>query len=275
MFGILGNLGGSGQAAQTPATAAAPASAQTPTQVPTQVPAAQQQGAMPAAQQPAPPAAEPVRNADLYSLLIGEQQAQQPQQTPEQQQAERVNAAMQAILGSGAQQGRNAETGAPAINPDKLAAALPSMNLTGGIDFAALVEGLNGEKPAEAMQTFAATVQQNTVMAIVPIINELMRQGIEAARTAAVTETHHNLTSSGIVTAFNERYPYGANPAISGMLTRFANELAQSAPRNATAAQLADALHNMMQTIGGAVQPQAGGHAATRAPLQDMSGIFR
>ena len=209
-----------------------------------------------------PPVPEGPRNLNLWSMLVGDPQQQQQQQQQQAQTPEdRAAAFLSAMLSGATQQGLAAETGAPAINPEKLAAALPAMGLSAGIDFNELAQGLAGQEPGKAVENLVGAVQQSTIMAMVPMMNELVRQAMEAATTKAVTDTHHTLTSSAVVTAFNERYGYGSHPAVSPMLTQFANGLAQSAPRGTTPAQLADALHNMFQSMGSGLR---GGDADNR-----------
>jgi hypothetical protein len=205
-------------------------------------------------------------------MLVG---AQQQQTTPEQQETQRVNSFMEAILSGAAQQAAQSQTGAPAINAQKLAEALPSMGLTEGLNFDEIYNGLQGNEGNKTLQNFAETIQRNTILSVVPMMNELVRQAMETASRQAVTETHHNLTSSAIVTAFNDRYGYGNHPTVSPMLTQFANGLAQSAPRTASPAQLADALHGLMQSLGSAIQPgDRNNNNQGRKGITDMRGLF-
>ena len=220
----------------------APAPAQTPAPANPANPAPANPAPSPNPANPANPAPQPVTlNPSLYEMLTSATAENGSSPTAEESAANFIQTALAQGAANTYEIG-----GAPSINTDKLAEFLPTLGLSNGIDFGAIATSLAGENPAEALKTFTAAVQTNTIMGITPMINELVAQAVQSAREAAVTQTQHNLSAASIVSAFQERYAYGKSGATQGLITNFANQLAQTAPRGTTPGEIADSLHIML-----------------------------
>lgn len=260
--------GGGNSAPATPAAPETPAAPSTPaapdaSATPTATPNAPAPGG-----RVEPPVTTPAPNTvNLHDILMNNGTSDKPA-TP-------AELAASFMTGLQNQPETPPEQGAPSLNMDALAKALPTIGLENNIDWRDFAEGMNGENPQEAFQKVIGQAQQNVILAMGPIINELVGQAVNSARQGAVTATHQNLTSSSIVNEFRQRYEYGGNPAILPMLTGMANVLAQGAPQGTSISGIVDQLHSVFQGMGSSMQlPQTGPNSQNPGVQTDMSGIF-
>lgn len=258
MFTLFGQ--GAGQTQQQSTTQATPAAGADQTQQQQQqqqqqeADAGTQQQTQQQTQQAAPDTA---RSLDLYQMLTGTAQQQQAQQNGQNGAAQQPDTAalvgqmMQALMQT---QQEDSLTGAPSINAEKLTAIIPTLGMETGIDFTKIAQQMNNGEAPQALQALVTATQANTLRGFVPIVNELIRHAVQAAQNGAVTTSHQGLLSSAIVSEFQQRYAYGASPAISPLIAQFANSVAKSAPRGANPGALADKLHEALQVLGGSMQ---------------------
>ena len=265
-FTLFGQNPASGQqpASSTPAQGQPAQSQQAqPTPAQSAQPAQSQQQAQPA--QPTQSEQPAQQRVGVFDMLRNFTNPQQPAQTPADntatdifgqpvQQAQPqgdIGAVLAALMNADE---LNTMSSAPSINLDRLTETLPSLGLSDGIDFAAIEQQMQNGQTGDALRAVVNSTQTNTIRAIVPIINELMQHAVQAASTAAVTTSQHDLMSSAIVSEFQQRYPYGSSGAIMPLLTQFANALAQNAPRGAKPSDIADQLHQLFQGVGSSTQ---------------------
>lgn len=256
-----------------------PASAQQPAQPPAEQarvtladPPPAQPG--PGTGQLTPPAAQSISIADLITA------ARNPDANGSDD-AQQFAAQFMQALGAAEQQGSLANAAQPVqVDQQALYDAFRAVDMTGNLDIPAVLAAINGQTEdggAGVMQNMMQQVQLNTIMAMTPIVNQLVATAMERASQSAVTQADHNLTSSAIVTAFRDRYEYAASPVVSGMLDGIARTIAQNAPRGTPIHTITDQMHRffsgMSASLGGGNGQQ---QPAQRDGLQrDFTGIFR
>ena len=129
----------------------------------------------------------------------------------------------------------------PIIRPDAIAGAFANVDMTAGIDAAALLQTLNGD-PQQASQALTKAFQQtsvNTITAIIPLINQLVERAALAVTQQATQQSHQGVLANQIVQSFRAGYPTATDPIIMNMVAGFANTIAKQAPAGANAAEIA------------------------------------
>ena len=224
--------------------------------------------------QPIPPAAQTISIADLLAGSRGENgQAIDPQQYAAQ--------FMQALGAAERDQSVIANAGQPVqVDQNALYDAFRAVDMTGNLDIPAVLAAINGQSEdggAGVMQNMMQQVQLNTIMAMTPVVNQLVAAAMERASQSAVTQADHNLTSSAIVTAFRDKYEYASSPVVSGMLDSIARTIAQNAPRGTPIQTITDQMHMFFSGMRTSLGGGDGQHQpAQRDGLQrDFTGIFR
>lgn len=277
MFTLFGQSAGQTQQQAPAQTTPAAGADQTQQQQQQQQPAADagtQQQVQQQTQQAAPDTA---RSLDLYQMLTGAAQQQQTQQNGQTGAAQQPDTAalvgqmMQALMQT---QQEDSLTGVPSINPEKLTAIIPTLGMETGIDFAKIAQQMNNGEAPQALQALVTATQANTLRGFVPIVNELIKHAVQAAQNGAVTTSHQGLLSSAIVSEFQQRYAYGASPAISPLIAQFANSVAKSAPRGANPGALAEKLHEALQVLGGSMQLTPTQTQQQRGIQTNFAGLF-
>lgn len=275
-------MGGSRQTEGTnpPAAAAAPGARHTPTQsltggsgVPpgtTPSPQMPQQGAHGQQQQQAPAPMQPqasntISLADLLNSGPGDK--------PEDLQGFAQNF-IQALQHGNPDLVAD-QMGQPArLDEQQLFQAFSQVDMTGNIDVNALLENMNGQDGPQHLRQAFQQSQLNTIMAMTPLVNQLVATAVERATQTAVRQSEHNLTSSAIINDFRQRYDYSANPVVSGMLENLAPTIAQSLPKGTPTAKVSELLHHVFSGISAATNDRRDGPASAPGVQMDFRGLF-
>lgn len=161
------------------------------------------------------------------------------------------------------------------IDTNALHEAYQNVDLTSNLNLAGLLEGLQGDEGPQLLQQTLQQTQVNTIMAMAPLVNQLVAAAVERAQSAAVTQSDHNLRSSSIIQEFQSRYAYGGNPIVSQMLTGFAQTLAKNAPPGTTTSQIVDALDHVFRGLSTSTAAPRGNGMVPEQAQVDHSGLFR
>lgn len=225
------------------------------------------QSRTPAAATPTPTPAAPT----LWQALMQQNGADDTPLTPEMRASQFVSTILNAP------QADPTANAAPALNTERVMEMLPNMNLGAGMDYGELLEAMSGENGQETFAKFMATSQQNTIGAIIPLVNALVQQSMTQSQSQAVQQSHQDLTSSSIISAFNQTHPYGNSDAIKPMLEGFAKTLAESAPRGAHVSDMVAQLHQVFSGLGSTISGGSEGASHQRAGngQQNMSDLFK
>lgn len=245
-----------------------PAAAQQ--QAPQQAP---QQAQTQPAQQPAPQQPARIAMRDLLQQANGAgQNAQQPAANSAESFAANF---IQAIVN--APQPLEQEARPSGIDVGAMRQHYSQIDMTNGIDMGALIQAIQQDptQAAQAMQAAMNAQALNTMTAMAPLINQLVARAIEDATKQAVTLSNHEHTSSALVTAFTNNYPYAANPAIMPMVKGFAETIVQNSERGTPIKTMMENLDRVFKGIGvNASNHQQPNISQGLGITTDMSKIF-
>lgn len=273
---MFGNIFGRAPDSQTPAQSANPTPAPQPTP---SNPAHMDPTSFNPAPAPAPqsgqstqqPAQQPASATFTLADLVGGSNQQISSMTNEDFALQFING----IMNSPAQ---NEQEATPAgINATAMQQHYANVDLTHGVDMAGFLQALQ-QNPEQAAPAFQKLLQQqslNTMTALVPLINQLVARVQEDAAKQAVTQTNYNMTSSSLITAFANRFPYAANPATMKLVEGFAETLVKNAPRGTSVDALVGQLDRIFRGMAIGQMSDQNSQQQLRPGIQsDMSGVF-
>lgn len=275
MFGNIFGGGGSSAPAQpthTPAPAAPPAQQQP--QTPQQhlpAPGSQPRNAdMPAPPQPTTPTAPTgAQNISLADLLA------RPAAPGTDDSQAYANDFINAIMAQGDGLNNDLSASPTQINQQALYEAYQNIDLTSNMDINGLLDGLQGENGAQLLRQALQQSQVNTIMAITPLVNQLIASAMERTSQHAVTQSDHNLTANAIINEFTSRYAYASSPIVSNMLNGFAKEIAKSVPRGTPTSQIVDQLDRMFRGFSISTRAPDRNEQIPRSAQMDFTNLFR
>ena len=264
MFGLFGNGGGApAKPSAAPSTPPSPPAApftQTPP-LPGQ-PKMQHQQQQPA---PAAPAAPQVINlADL--LAQGSSESTNPSDY-----AAQFLSALSAIPDPSLDQ-----SGQPVqVNVNELFTAASGIDMTQGIDMAALIEGLQGENGAQLLQHAFQQAQVNTIMMLAPLMNQLVQASAERTADTAITGASHNMLANAVISEFSNRFEYSKQPIVSQMLQGLAEQLSKSAPRGTPVSTIVNALDMMFRGFASSTTSPSRPQNVPQSAQVDFQDLFK